>query len=59
MEQITKEWSKEFLVLVANVELCDIDTIGIPLVTRVEHVRQSSGMKNNNKQRRIPGYKYR
>jgi hypothetical protein len=50
MEQITKEWSKEFLVLVANVELCDTDTIGSPLVTQVEHVRQSSGTKKKKKQ---------
>jgi hypothetical protein len=45
MEQITKEWPEEFLVLVVDVELYDTDTIGSPIVTRVEHVRQNSGMK--------------
>jgi hypothetical protein len=38
MEQITKEWLEEFLVPVVDAELSDTDTIGIPLVTQVEHV---------------------
>jgi hypothetical protein len=50
MEQITKEWSEEFLVPVADAELSDTDTIGSPIVTRVEHVRQSSGTKKKKKQ---------
>jgi hypothetical protein len=37
MEEITKEWPIEFLVLVEDVELFDPDIIGIPLVTQVEH----------------------
>jgi hypothetical protein len=50
MEQITKDYPKEFLVHVADAELSDTDTIGSPIVTRVEHVGQSSGMKNKKKQ---------
>jgi hypothetical protein len=38
MEQITKEWSKEFLVPITDAELSKTDTIGSPIVTRVEHV---------------------
>jgi hypothetical protein len=38
MEQITKEWLEDFLVPIVDVELFDIDTIGSPMVTRVEHV---------------------
>jgi hypothetical protein len=49
MEQITKEWPEEFLVPVDDAELSDTDTIGSPLVTRVEHVGQSSGMKKKKK----------
>jgi hypothetical protein len=49
MEQITKEWPEEFLVPVADAELSDTDTIGSPIVTRVEHVRQSSGTKKKKK----------
>jgi hypothetical protein len=37
-EQITKEWREEFLAHVADVELSNINTIGSPMVTRVEHV---------------------
>jgi hypothetical protein len=42
MEEITKEWPAEFLVPVDVVELFDPDIIGSPLVTRVEHDRQTS-----------------
>jgi hypothetical protein len=49
MEKIMKEWSKEFLVPVVDAELSDIDTIGSPMVTRVEHVGQSSRMKQKKK----------
>jgi hypothetical protein len=49
MEQITKEWLEEFLVPVTDAELSDTDTIGSPIVTRVEHVGQSSGMKKQKK----------
>jgi hypothetical protein len=45
MEEITKEWLEEFLVPFTNAELFDTDTIEIPIVTRVEHVGQSSGTK--------------
>jgi hypothetical protein len=50
MEQITKEWTEEFLAHVADEELSDTDTIGSSMVTRVEHVKQSSGTKNKKKQ---------
>jgi hypothetical protein len=50
MEQITKEWPEEFLVLVVDAELSDTDTIGSPIVTWVEHVGQSSGTKKKKKQ---------
>jgi hypothetical protein len=50
MEQITKKWPEEFLVPVANAELSDTETIGSPIVTWVEHVRQSSGTKKKKKQ---------
>ena len=33
MEQLTKEWSEEFLVPVTDAELSDTDTIGSPMVT--------------------------
>jgi len=33
MEEITKEWSTEFLVLVEDAELSDPDIIESPLVT--------------------------
>jgi hypothetical protein len=38
MEQIMKEWSTEFLLLVDDVELSDLDIIGSPLVTWFEHL---------------------
>jgi hypothetical protein len=37
MEEITKEWPIEFLVLVEDEKLSDLDIIESPLVTRVEH----------------------
>jgi len=43
MEQIIKEWPEEFLAPVTDAELSDTNTIGNPMVTRVEHVGQSSG----------------
>jgi hypothetical protein len=46
MEDITKEWLLEFLVLVDDVELFDPDIIGSPLVTWSEHVGQSNAKKN-------------
>jgi hypothetical protein len=53
MEQITKEWPEEFLVHVVDAKLSDIDIIGIPIVTRLEHVRQSSGTKKKKKQEEV------
>jgi hypothetical protein len=38
IEEITKEWPIEFLVLVDDEKLFDLDIIEIPLVTRAEHV---------------------
>jgi hypothetical protein len=49
MEEITKEWPKKFLVPVEDAELSDADIIGSPLVTRVEHVGQSSAKKKKKK----------
>jgi hypothetical protein len=53
MEKITKEWLEEFLVPVVDVELSDIDTIGSPIVTQVEHVGQSSGTMKKKKQEEV------
>jgi hypothetical protein len=50
MDQIAKEWSKEFLLLVADAELSNTDIIGIPLVTWVEHVGQTSVKKKKKKE---------
>ena len=53
MEKLTKEWSEEFLVPVTDAELSNTDTTGSPMVTRVEHVRQSSGTKKNKNQEEV------
>jgi hypothetical protein len=37
MEEITKEWQAEFLVLVEDAELSIPNIIGIPLVTQTEY----------------------
>jgi hypothetical protein len=50
MEHIIKEWRKKFLVPIAYAELFDTDTIGSSMVTRFEHVGQSSGTKKQKKQ---------
>jgi hypothetical protein len=47
--RLQRNGSEEFLVPVVDAELSNIDTIGSPIVTRVEHVRQSSGMKKKKK----------
>jgi hypothetical protein len=52
MEQITKEWMKEYLVLVDDVELFDPNIIGSPLVTEAEHVGHTSA-KNKNKKEEV------
>jgi hypothetical protein len=49
MEQITKKCPKEFHVPIIDAELSDTDTIVRPIVTQVEHVRQSSGTKKQKK----------
>jgi len=49
MEEITKEWTKKFLVLVEYVELSNTDIIRTPLVTQVKHVGQSSVKKKKKK----------
>jgi hypothetical protein len=49
MEDITKEWLTEFLVLVEDEDLSDADIIGTPLVTRVKHVGRSSAKKKKKK----------
>jgi hypothetical protein len=38
MEEIMKEWPVEFLIPVDDAKLSNPDIIGLPLVTRVEHV---------------------
>jgi hypothetical protein len=53
MENITKEWSKEFLVHVADAELSDTDTIGSLMVTQVDHVGKSSETKKKKKQEEV------
>jgi hypothetical protein len=53
MEHIMKEWPEELFVPVTDEELSDIDIIGSPLVTWVEHVRQSSGTKKKKKNEEV------
>jgi len=48
-----KEWPEEFLVPVVDAELSNTDIIGIPLVTRVEHVGQSNGKMKKNKKEKV------
>jgi hypothetical protein len=50
MEEITKEWSEEFIVPIDDAELSDPDIIGIPLVTWVEYARKSNAKKNKKKE---------
>jgi hypothetical protein len=40
---------EEFLVPIIDVDLFDTDAIEIPIVTRIEHVRNSSGTKKKKK----------
>jgi hypothetical protein len=53
MEQITKECPEKFIVPLVDVELSDTNTIGNLIVTWVEHVKKSSGMKKNKKQEEV------
>jgi predicted transcriptional regulator of viral defense system len=53
MEQITKEWLEEFLVPVADEELSNTKTIGSPIVTWAEHVRQANGTKKKKRQEEV------
>jgi hypothetical protein len=57
MEQITKEWLEEFLVPVDDAELSDTDTIGSPIVTRVEHVGQVQWDKEEEEKGGSPEYR--
>jgi len=50
MEDITKEWSANFLVPIDEAELSDPNIIGISLVTWVNNVEQSSMKKNMKKE---------
>jgi hypothetical protein len=50
MEETTKELPTEFLVLIEDAELSDVNIMGSPLVTRVEHVEQSNAKKKNKKE---------
>jgi hypothetical protein len=45
MKEITKEWPVEFLIPVEQMELSNLDIIGIPMVTREEY----DGPNNINK----------
>jgi hypothetical protein len=45
MEEITKEWLIDFLVLVDDVELFDPDIIESPLVTQDDHLGHTSVKK--------------
>jgi hypothetical protein len=49
MENITKEWLEDFLVLVVDEKLSNTDIIGSPLVIWVKHVGQSSTKKMKKK----------
>jgi hypothetical protein len=51
MDQITKEWLEEFLILVVDEKISDTETLGSPMVTLVEHVGQSSGTKKKKKKK--------
>jgi hypothetical protein len=51
MEEITKEWSAEFLVPVKQTELSDLDIIGSPLVTRTEWDELSNAKKKKKKKK--------
>jgi hypothetical protein len=50
MEEITKEWSAEFLVPVEQTELSNPDIIGSPVVTREEYDGPSSTKKKKKKE---------
>jgi hypothetical protein len=50
MEEITKEWSTEFLVPVEQTKLSNPDIIGNPLVTREEYDGPSSAKKKKKKE---------
>jgi hypothetical protein len=47
MEEITKEWPAEFLILVDQEELSDPDLIGSPMVTQEEYDVPSNSKKEN------------
>jgi hypothetical protein len=50
MEQIRKEWPMEFLVLVDDAEIFDVDIIRSPLVNGFEDAGQTSVKKKNKKE---------
>jgi hypothetical protein len=50
MEQIRKEWLMEFLVLVDDVEIFDVDIIRSPLVNGFEDAGKTSAKKKNKKE---------
>jgi hypothetical protein len=50
MEEITKEWSVEFLVPVEKTELSNPVIIGSPLVTQMEWDGPSNAKKNKKKE---------
>jgi hypothetical protein len=50
MEDITKEWTAELLVLVGDVELSDPNLIGSPVVTQTEYDGPCSARKNKKKE---------
>jgi hypothetical protein len=50
MEEITKEWSAKFLVLVGNAELFDPDLIRIHVVTKIEWDGLSNAKKKKKKE---------
>jgi hypothetical protein len=47
MEEITKEWPMDFLILVDQVEMSDPNLIRIPMVTHEEYDGPNSSRKNN------------
>jgi hypothetical protein len=50
MEEITKEWSSEFIVPIKQTDFSNPDIIGSPVVTREEYDGPNSSKKNKKKE---------
>jgi hypothetical protein len=51
MEEITKEWTTEFLVSVEDAKLSDLHIIRSPLVTWTEYYGRRNAKKNKKKEK--------